>query len=102
MHGSSSGEPRQNSTIPMASVRESPITVEATIVEVMSHRLFSASLPNGKRVAAHIPARKAGSADAPALAPGDRVTLELTPYDFSRARIRLHTDGETARNPPRS
>ncbi len=66
---------------------EKPITVEAIVVEVMSHRVFTASLPNGKIVTAHIPSRKAG--DSSPFKPGDQIVLEMTPYDFSSARIRI-------------
>lgn len=64
---------------------EIPITTSAEILESLDERTFRANLPNGKTVHAHIPKRSASSVK---LQPGDHVTLELNPYDFSRARIR--------------
>jgi translation initiation factor IF-1 len=65
--------------------REPPITTTATITGTPVGRRFPAELLNGKPVAA-FPAR--GATDlARSLGPGDRVTVELTPYDFSKARI---------------
>jgi translation initiation factor IF-1 len=64
---------------------EIPITTSAEILESLDERTFRANLPNGKTVHAHIPKRTTFPSK---LQPGDRVTLELNPYDFSRARIR--------------
>lgn len=66
-------------------MREPPILTTATILTVRGDRLYDASLPNGKRVIAHVPKwllDKVGE-----IAVGSQVTLELTVYDFSTARI---------------
>ena len=42
-------------------------------------------LPNGKVVAGHLPKRLAQLSED--LTPGTRVDLEMTPYDFEKARI---------------
>jgi translation initiation factor IF-1 len=43
-------------------------------------------LPNGHRVLGHLPAKQA---QAHLLQPGERVILEMSPFDFSKGRIRL-------------
>ena len=63
---------------------EQPITTIGKIVEALDHRAYRASLPNGKIIHAHVP-RDAGRQNYQV---GDQVPLELSPYDFSRARIR--------------
>ena len=62
-----------------------PVTTTATVIEARGPSVFLAALPNGKRVPAHLP--KALSHLAPLLAPGSRVVVELTPFDFEKARI---------------
>ena len=64
---------------------EPPITTEGEIVECLDERSYRAALPNGKIVHAHLSKRLD---QAPIFCVGDKVPLELTPYDFSRARIR--------------
>ncbi len=63
---------------------EPPITTQATVIQVLNDHTCTARLPNGKTVHAHVPKRAKEPYD---LKQGDDVTLELTPYDFSRARI---------------
>ena len=69
--------------------RETPITTEGEIIEVLDERSYRATLPNGKIIHAHIPLGARGESP---LAVGDRVCLQLNPYDFSRARIRPSND----------
>ena len=64
---------------------EPPITTQATILEILNDHTCTARLPNGKTVHAHVPKRTVGPFE---LIQGAEVTLELSPYDFSRARIR--------------
>lgn len=63
----------------------SGLTVEGTIVEALPHAMFSIQLDNGQRVLGHI----SGTTRTRYIRvlPGDRVTLELSPYDLSRGRI---------------
>ena len=65
---------------------EIPITTIGTITESLANGTYHASLPNGKIVLAH-PDLRPGAPPLPSLTPGDDVHLELTPYDFSKARI---------------
>jgi len=70
---------------PMAS--EPPIVTAATVTAVIDARVCHVALPNGKILVAHIPAKRAAA--SPPFAPGDTVILEMTPYDFDHARIRV-------------
>jgi translation initiation factor IF-1 len=54
-------------------------------VEVLGERLFRAELANGHRLTAHTARRQ--QAQATALAVGDKVRLELSPFDMSVGRI---------------
>lgn len=62
-----------------------PVCTVATIHEALAPNLYQASLPNGKKVIAHL--SKALLAAATTFEAGTRVNLELTPYDFDTARI---------------
>jgi translation initiation factor IF-1 len=61
------------------------VATEGTVVEALPHAMFAIELDSGRRVLGHI----AGTIDNQALRinPGDRVLIELSPYDRSRARI---------------
>ena len=64
---------------------ELPIMTTGIIREVLSGRVFRVELPNGKMVVGHLPGRLAGLAEE--LASSIRVDLEMTPFDFEKARI---------------
>ena len=66
-------------------MHEEPIFTTARILEPINQRAFHAELPNGKPVVAHLPKRHARL--APAIRPGARVRVALTPFDFDKARI---------------
>jgi translation initiation factor IF-1 len=66
-------------------MREPPIVAIGTITAIREIHLYDATLPNGKPVIAHVP-RWAQTKLGP-LNCGTKVTLELTPFDFSTARI---------------
>jgi translation initiation factor IF-1 len=61
------------------------VASEGKIVEALPGSLYRVQLPDGQTVLAHI-AAKMRLTHVRAL-PGDRVALELSPYDRSRARI---------------
>jgi translation initiation factor IF-1 len=63
-------------------VYEKPIQAKGLVTEVRRAGVFEVELPNGKKVCGHL---AKGLRTPPA--PGQRVTLELTPYDFDTARI---------------
>lgn len=62
-----------------------PITTTGTITDCPQPKIYSVALPNGKVVVGHVP--KAQNHLHDTLKVGDTVNLELTPYDFEKARI---------------
>ncbi len=61
------------------------IETEAEIVETLPSAMFKVRLPNGKIILAHVSGRMRKYFIR--ILPGDRVRIELSPYDLSRARI---------------
>jgi translation initiation factor IF-1 len=59
--------------------------LEGTIVESLPNAMFRVELENGHKVLAHISGKM--RMHYIRILPGDKVTVELTPYDLSRARI---------------
>lgn len=58
------------------------IQVEGTVIETLLNAVVRVELANGHRVLGHWPSHRRRG-----LEPGARVTLEMSPYDFSRGRI---------------
>ncbi|MBW1722247.1 MAG: translation initiation factor IF-1 [Deltaproteobacteria bacterium] len=65
--------------------KEDTISVEGTVVETLPNAMFRVELENGHRVLAHISGKM--RMHFIKILPGDRVSLELSPYDLSRGRI---------------
>jgi translation initiation factor IF-1 len=65
--------------------REDALTVEGAVVEVLSARTYRVELPNGHRLLAYLPGQAPLSAGR--WAPGDKVRLQMSPYDLSEGRI---------------
>ena len=63
--------------------------VEGVVVEALPNKTYQVELANGHRLRAFV-AGKARRSFA-GLAPGDRVKLQLTPYDLSAGRILVET-----------
>lgn len=61
------------------------IEIEGTVVEKLPNAMFQVELENGHKVLAHISGKL--RMNFIRILPGDRVTLELTPYDLNRGRI---------------
>ena len=61
------------------------IEVEGTVVESFPNAMFEVELPNGHHVLAHISGKL--RMHYIRILPGDKVTLELSPYDLTRGRI---------------
>lgn len=61
------------------------IEVEGTIIEALPNAMFRVELENGHRVLAHISGKMRKNFIRIVL--GDKVKVELTPYDLSRGRI---------------
>ncbi len=64
---------------------ETPITTIGTITDILGPTTCHVELPNSKIIVGHLP--KSLNDIAGTLATGQRVHLELTPYDFEKARI---------------
>ena len=69
--------------------REGAIEVEGVVVEVLPNRMYRVELANGHRLLAFVAGRARLSFVR--LAPGDKVRLELSPYDLSAGRITVET-----------
>jgi len=65
--------------------KEEPIVVEGTVVEPLPNAMFRVELPNGHQVLAHISGKMRMFYIK--ILPGDKVTVELSPYDLTRGRI---------------
>ncbi|MCH5317975.1 MAG: translation initiation factor IF-1 [Eubacterium sp.] len=61
------------------------IEVEGTVVEVLPNTMFKVSLQNNHIVLAHISGKL--RMNNIRILPGDRVTIEMSPYDLSKGRI---------------
>jgi len=65
--------------------RRNGYTVAGTVVEPLPNAMFAVELENGTRVLAHLAERL--RVPLIRLLPGDKVRVELSPYDLSRGRI---------------
>lgn len=65
--------------------KEEAISVEGTIIEPLPNAMFRVELDNGHRVLAHISGKM--RMHYIKILPGDRVTIELSPYDLTRGRV---------------
>lgn len=65
--------------------KEEAIQVEGTIIEPLPNAMFRVELENGHKVLAHISGKM--RMHFIKILPGDRVTVELSPYDLTRGRI---------------
>ncbi len=65
--------------------KKEAIEVEGTVVEPLPNGMFRVELPNGHKVLAHISGRIRKHYIR--ILTGDRVLIELSPYDLSRGRI---------------
>ena len=65
--------------------RKDAIEVEGTVVELLPNTMFRVQLANGHRVLAHISGKM--RLHFIRILPGDKVMLEISPYDLSKGRI---------------
>ena len=65
--------------------KDGAIELEGTITESLPNARFRVELDNGHKVLAHISGKM--RMHYIRILPGDKVTVEMTPYDLSRARI---------------
>lgn len=66
--------------------KQPPIEQEGVITEALSNAMFRVELENGHVVTAHISGKM--RLHYIKLLPGDRVKLEMSPYDLTKARIK--------------
>jgi translation initiation factor IF-1 len=67
------------------SKKEEAVRVEGVVAEVLPNTMFRVDLQNGHRVLAHISGRM--RMHFIRILPGDKVLLEMSPYDLTKARI---------------
>ena len=65
--------------------KQAPIEQEGTIIEALSNAMFRVELENGHVVTVHISVKM--RMHYIKLLPGDKVKLEMSPYDLTKARI---------------
>ena len=65
--------------------KEDVIEIEGTVIEALPNAMFSVELANGHRIMAHISGKM--RMHFIRIYPGDKVTIELSPYDLTRGRI---------------
>ncbi|MCF6461693.1 translation initiation factor IF-1 [Clostridium sp. Cult3] len=61
------------------------IEVEGTVVDALPNAIFKVKLENGHEILAHISGKL--RMNYIRILPGDKVTVELSPYDLTRGRI---------------
>ena len=64
---------------------EDAIVVEATVLEALPNAMFRVELETGHKIIAHISGKMRRHYIR--ILPGDKVTVELSPYDLTRGRI---------------
>ncbi|HOC59150.1 MAG TPA: translation initiation factor IF-1 [Smithellaceae bacterium] len=69
--------------------KEDAIEVECRVLEPLPNAMFRVELENGHRVLAHISGKM--RMHFIKILPGDKVTVELSPYDLTRGRITYRT-----------
>lgn len=75
--------PEREDDTPVA--KKDAIEVEGTVIEPLPNTMFAVELENGHRVLAHISGKL--RMNFIRILPGDRVRVELSPYDLTRGRI---------------
>ena len=65
--------------------KEEPIRVEAVVKEALPNAMFRVELENGHQLLAHVSGKI--RMHFIRILPGDKVTVEVSPYDLSKGRI---------------
>ena len=65
--------------------KQDVIEIEGTVKEALPNAMFQVELPNGHMLLAHISGKL--RMNFIRILPGDKVTLEMSPYDLTRGRI---------------
>lgn len=75
-----SGEKKQRDM-----AKKDAIRLEATVVEALPNAMFRVELQNGHRILAHVSGKM--RMHFIRILPGDKVLVEMSPYDLTRGRI---------------
>ena len=67
------------------------IEVEGVVTESFPNALFEVELPNGHKILSHVSGKM--RMNYIRIYPGDKVTIELSPYDLTRGRITWRSKG---------
>lgn len=65
--------------------KEEAIQVEGTVIEALPNAMFRVELENGHQLLAHVAGKM--RMHFIRILPGDKVTVEMSPYDLARGRI---------------
>ncbi|HJB25454.1 MAG TPA: translation initiation factor IF-1 [Firmicutes bacterium] len=65
--------------------KEDVIEIEGTVLEALPNAMFQVELANGHKILAHISGKL--RMNYIRILPGDKVTVEMSPYDLSKGRI---------------
>jgi len=65
--------------------KEDMIEVEGTVIETLPNAMFSVELENGHEILAHVSGKI--RMNYIRILPGDKVTVEMSPYDLTKGRI---------------
>ena len=65
--------------------RDDVITMDGTVIDALPNALFNVELENGHKVLGHISGKM--RTHYIRIVPGDKVTVELSPYDLTKGRI---------------
>ena len=71
--------------------KEDAIELEGTVLEALPNAMFRVELENGHKILAHISGKM--RMHYIKILPGDRVTVELSPYDLTRGRVTFRAKG---------
>jgi translation initiation factor IF-1 len=65
--------------------KEDVIEIEGTVIEALPNAMFQVELANGHQILAHVSGKL--RMNYIRIVPGDKVTVEMSPYDLSKGRI---------------
>lgn len=65
--------------------KEDAIELEGTVIEALPNAMFKVELENGHQILAHISGKL--RMNFIRILPGDKVTIEMSPYDLTKGRI---------------
>lgn len=76
------------------SEKKEKIELDATLISVLGSTAFYATLSNGHQIVAYTRRDQVGP-EAGSLAPGERVTVRMSPFDMSKGSIISHSQVES-------